>query len=208
MIIIKMIKKTIGILGGSFDPPHIAHVRLAQIAQKYCDEIWIVPCGYRDDKPWMSSYEIRYEMCKLAFRDMKICDFERGLPIVSTYILMRDINEQYPEENFYFIIGTDLLISLDTWTYYEELVSCTNFLVFHREGVAMNEKCSEYLVRENFRDTGENVQIELSSTFVRESIKESRRKSLPDERLKDLIKEIIGIDQVAEVVYRHNLYLC
>ena len=61
--------KTICILGGSFDPPTLAHTMVAQNVLKLglCDEVRLLPCGPRPDKPSLkTSVEDRYKMTELA----------------------------------------------------------------------------------------------------------------------------------------------
>ena len=57
--------KRVGVLGGSFDPPTVAHLQVAAEAYNKLsfDEIWIVPCGYRPDKTHISEPRHRLAMC-------------------------------------------------------------------------------------------------------------------------------------------------
>jgi len=68
------IKKKIAVLGGSFDPPTIAHVQCAAEVYNNCDdvdEVWIIPCGDgRDDKSLKTPGFHRLEMLKLILRDI------------------------------------------------------------------------------------------------------------------------------------------
>ena len=72
-------KIKVGILGGSFDPPTISHLQMASetINLKIVDEIWMIPCGSRNDKPSLLAVEHRLEMVKHAVKDF----FPRDFPI-------------------------------------------------------------------------------------------------------------------------------
>ena len=78
----------VGILGGSFDPPTISHLQMASetINLKIVDEIWMIPCGYRDDKPKLLRAEQRLELCQKAVDDF----FPRNFPIKINDIEIRN----------------------------------------------------------------------------------------------------------------------
>ena len=87
------------------------------------DEVWIVPCGLRPDKPHISKPEIRLEMIKLAVKDffpldtpLKIdpIEVENG-PSIPTKYLLNQYQEEHPDFEFLFVCGTDLISSLHWW---------------------------------------------------------------------------------------------
>lgn len=115
-------KKLIGIMGGTFDPVHHAHLALARQAyeQFSLDEIWMLPNGNpphkRDSR--QADMEHRMEMVRLAIRDipyLKLCDVEQsGQGYHYTYETLRYLNRQYPDTVFYFIMGADSF-EFDNW---------------------------------------------------------------------------------------------
>lgn len=116
-------KRRIGIMGGTFDPVHNAHLTLAGQAyeQFSLDEIWMLPNGNpphkRDTR--QADMECRMEMLRLAIRDipyLKLCDVEEsGREYHYTYETLKRLNRRYPDTQFYFIMGADSLFDFDKW---------------------------------------------------------------------------------------------
>mmetsp|Transcript_131533 Transcript_131533/g.281174 ORF Transcript_131533/g.281174 Transcript_131533/m.281174 type:complete len:590 (+) Transcript_131533:52-1821(+) len=123
-------RKRVAIYGGAFDPVTNSHLTCAaQIVHSKCaDEVWLVPCGPRPDKPGLTTSPMdRFCMCKVAVNTV----FTIHLPIkVSrvecfseqafyTYDLLCTLRKDYPMCDFKFIIGSDWLqpgTDLATWT--------------------------------------------------------------------------------------------
>ena len=76
---IKFKKRKIGIMGGSFNPPTLDHLRMASEALNLggLDEVWMVPCGSRPDKPSLRPAKERLKMVQLAIED----SFPKDFPI-------------------------------------------------------------------------------------------------------------------------------
>ena len=202
-----MHKRTVAILGGSFDPPHGGHVELASKAQLLVDEVWVVPCGYREDKPQLTSFDIRYQMCMAVFRQFKVMDFERGRPNTPTYYLMKELHEQFQELSFYFIIGTDLLKQMQGWHEFEKLIIEFNFLVFNRPGIEVSEDISNsYLRNPNFLKSDEVMETDMSSTFIRNAIREARNSCTDESDLRKILSDVIHQECLSNIIIEHNLY--
>lgn len=138
--------KTIAVLGGSFDPITNSHVVSAsEIIHAGCaDEVWIVPCGPRPDKPDLrTSYAHRLQMCHLAVNTtfgssfpVKVCDIEMLEDrAMATFDLMQKLHDEYPDKQFSFVIGSDLWADLGSWDQGKRmwwlLLEC-KWLVFNR----------------------------------------------------------------------------
>ena len=116
-------KRHIGIMGGTFDPVHHAHLILAERAYEQCalDETWMLPNGNpphkRDTR--QADMECRMEMLRLAIQNipyLKLCDMERSASAYHyTYETLQRLNEQHPDTVFYFIMGADSLFEFDNW---------------------------------------------------------------------------------------------
>ena len=131
----------IGILGGSFDPIHNGHLNMALKAyeQYHLDEVWLIPNGnapHKDTKK-MADAKDRLTMCELVAKEytfLKACDIE----IISkeysyTYITVTKLQEQYPDYEFYFIMGADSLDYFDRWRKPEIIASICKILVINRD---------------------------------------------------------------------------
>lgn len=99
----------IGILGGAFDPPHIAHVAMAEaaIVQFHLDELIVVPTGKAWHKPRdLSNGEHRAAMAKLAFshlRQARVDEIELHREGASyTIDTLRSLSDQYPDAQFFY----------------------------------------------------------------------------------------------------------
>ncbi len=114
----------IGIFGGTFNPPHLGHVRAAAAAvqELALDRILIIPTATPPHKPMAvgsASAQDRLEMTHLAFADhprAQVLDLELRRPGKSyTSQTLRQLAAQYPEATLYLLMGTDMFLSLDSW---------------------------------------------------------------------------------------------
>src|SRR5580658_1402932 len=105
----------IGLLGGSFDPPHLGHSLLALsfLALEPIDELWIIPCQNHAFKGCLNSFEQRFDMCKLAFsriNNIRVLDLENSIDPPNYTIKTLDlILSKRPDLNLFFAIGSDLI---------------------------------------------------------------------------------------------------
>ena len=176
---ISILNMKIAVLGGSFDPITNAHIHIACeiINFEHADEVWMIPCGLRQDKPSLVTSTLhRFTMCNLAIDTrlpskfpIKVSDIEIGREqALSTYDLLGQLKEQYPEHEFYFVIGTDLVDEIQKWksgglnNAGNKLIDENKFLVVNRPGSKWSSK-----LHTNFKLVGLNSGQELSSTEVR-----------------------------------------
>ncbi|MFN3568553.1 MAG: nicotinate-nicotinamide nucleotide adenylyltransferase, partial [Caldimicrobium sp.] len=103
----------IGLLGGTFDPPHIAHLRIAEETREafQLDEIWFIPAGYPPHKARPEApYENRLEMLKISIKDnpfFKCLDLEREEKPSYTLKTLEKLHFLYPHYKFYLLLGWD-----------------------------------------------------------------------------------------------------
>lgn len=173
----------LGIFGGTFSPPHIGHVRaLSAFAEALSlDKILVVPTFVPPHKEYneeASSAE-RLEMCTLAFshiENVEISDMEirRGGKSY-TYLTLEELSGDDVE--LYFLCGTDMLLTLDTWKRFERVFELATICYVRREGCCevtsrIAEKVAEY--REKWKAKIMPIEasvIEISSTELRSGIK-------------------------------------
>lgn len=173
------------IFGGSFDPVHKGHVNLVQqiYDKTELDEIIIMPTAISPFKQNMerkpASASDRLEMCRLAFADMSfvtVSDYEISLSEVSyTVNTIRHFHNLYPNDNLFFIMGSDMLLSFEKWRNFEEILSmCTLIAASREDGETDIQELAAQA--ENLRKYGNVMLIrtdayEVSSTEIREKIK-------------------------------------
>ncbi|TSC53920.1 MAG: nicotinate-nucleotide adenylyltransferase [Microgenomates group bacterium LiPW_16] len=133
-------KKTIAIFGGSFDPPHVGHITLIKqvFASSVVDEVWLVPNFSHNWKKTIASPDHRFKMCQLLKNDkVKACDIEvrRG---GKSYAIdtVRELKKKYPDYQFYWLAGKDLLKELPKWKDPEALKKEIEFIAFPKTNIS------------------------------------------------------------------------
>jgi len=129
----------IGIFGGAFDPPHRAHVALAQLAvtQLKLDHLRIIPTGQAWHKPRrLSAASHRLAMARLAFADVAgaVVDERetRRTGPSYTFETLRELRAEAPAAQWYLIIGADQARDLTGWQQWQEIVQSATICVADR----------------------------------------------------------------------------
>ena len=132
--------RRIGVFGGTFNPPHVAHYRLALEAVRECalDEVIIMPTFLPPHKQTelLLPGEVRMELCKLTFTDrcFSFSDYELNQGGKSyTVKTLRHLKALYPGDRLFLIIGSDMLLSFDRWFRWQEILSLCTLIVLSRE---------------------------------------------------------------------------
>lgn len=185
----------IAVLGGRFDPPHWGHFWVArQVLEKGpdIDEIWLMPVY---SHPWKKSVALpqdRFNMVSfLETEGIRASDIEimRG-GISYTIETIRYLKENYTKHNFYWVVGSDALSDFAKWRQAQKLATLIPFLVFPRSGYPI--KILPFGMKRI--DGAETVQTNLSSTHIRERLKNNL--------------SIYGLvpEKVEEYIRKKNLY--
>ena len=169
--------KKIGIYSGSFNPIHHGHVMLANYLVEFSDldELWFVvtPQNPLKKKADLLDDDERLKMVQLAIGDdprFVVSDIEMHLPTPSyTINTLTALSKQYPDSQFVFICGMDSLQNLKNWREYQKILDNYELLVFPREGYDGGELAGYPSVT-----ILKTPILEISSTFIRQCIKEGR----------------------------------
>ena len=134
-----------GILGGSFDPPHQGHTDLAKVALKLklADRIFVIPCSDHPFHKSLSPFSNRFNMCQAAFKNENVCvvNIEDKLPKPSyTIQTIEWLHEARPDLNLKLLMGSDLLPKLPTWERIDDLKNICKLTVFKRTGFKLHQK--------------------------------------------------------------------
>lgn len=131
----------VGILGGSFDPPHLGHIAMAEVASEFLklDEVVFVPASTQWQKTHHAPADVRAHMTQLAISNhpkwkLSFVDLDRGGETY-TYQTSLELKKIYPDDQLFFILGSDSANSLSTWKEAELLASSTKFAVLKRFGI-------------------------------------------------------------------------
>lgn len=184
----------IGILGGSFDPIHNGHIHMALSACQCfaLDEVWLIPAGHspNKDEHTMTDVKHRYQMCELAAQSdihlrvsrIEIDSAERSY----TYRTLEKLTAQYPQNQFYFIMGGDSLDYFERWMHPEIIAELCTILVLPRkpfDKAAMIDKIKQLtqLFQADIRLI-ESAEYPISSTEIRTRLlgHQSRENDFPD----------------------------
>lgn len=166
----EIITKKVGIVGGTFDPPHIGHLIIAdQILHRYqLQEIWFMPNylpPHKEKTSNTSAYD-RLRMLELAIEDhpsfkIETIELERDGKSY-TYDTMRLLKKREPNTEFFFIIGADMVEFLPNWYKIEELIKLVRFIGVNRP---------EYQTKTAYPiDIVTIPDVYISSSMIREKI--------------------------------------
>lgn len=177
----------IGIYGGSFNPVHNGHIHLALTAVRELglDKVYLVPSGispHRSSDEYVSG-EDRLAMLKLAGKvheKLEVCDFELKQPGRSyTIYTVEYFRQCFPDDQLYLLVGSDMLLSFDTWNRYEDILrEVTLAVVSRNEGdLEALEKKSEELRKYGEITVIREAPVVVSSTEIRKKIAKNENSS-------------------------------
>jgi nicotinate-nucleotide adenylyltransferase len=132
----------IGLFGGSFDPPHVAHQLVCTLALSVgrMDQVWLVPCfRHAFEKP-LAPFEDRLAMCRLAAAPfgerVHVCDAERDLGGVSrTLVTLEHLIGLHPGHRWVLVVGADILEETPRWHAWDRIQELCELFVVGRAGV-------------------------------------------------------------------------
>ena len=144
----------IGIMGGTFDPVHNGHLMLGHAAYETfsLDQIWFMPNGnppHKKSETIKSTAEDRMKMTSLAiapFPEFVLQPYEALRAEVScSYQTMEHFSKIYPDDEFYFIIGADSLMAIETWIHPERIFPTCTILATYRNEVKTKEEMNRQI---------------------------------------------------------------
>ena len=201
--------RKIGIMGGTFDPIHNAHLVLAECSYEQfgLDIVLFMPSKnppHKNEKK-IESKEHRSNMIKVGIEDnshFEFSDFElRRQGLTYTVDTLTMLNDMYKDTTFYFIMGEDSLFSLETWKNPEQLFKLANIIIarrgFHDEQIIIDRIAyleSKYQTKSI--KLLESPISNLSSNFIRSNVKKNKS-----------IKYYVP-KKVEEYIYQNKLYIC
>ena len=135
--------KHVGLLGGSFDPPHRGHLYISMEAKKILslDEIWwlVTPQNpLKISKP--ATYQERFKNCKKITKGtpIKIKEIEKKIDSQFTYQTLNYILKHYSGIKFFWLMGADNLINFHKWQNWRKIFSEISIVIFKRHGYNNN----------------------------------------------------------------------
>lgn len=191
----------IGVYGGSFNPCHLMHKKLVTnlLDNNYFDRIVIIPTGNYYRKSNLLKGEERIKLLEIMFKDnprVIICDYEFKNNLICTYRSMDYLQNMYKGDELYFILGSDNLLSFNTWKRYEYLLDTYNLLVIKRKNVDVSKELEIY---SKYKGKLECLDLDL------DGISSSEIRDILDGDNKELAKNYLDID-VYNYIIEKGLY--
>ena len=202
--------KRYGIIGGTFDPIHNAHLYIAYEAKEQLDldEVIFMPAGKQPLKAdnIVTDSKLRYEMVKIAtepFKEFSVSNYEiekGGLSF--TYETLQYFKGKSESENegieLFFITGADCLISIEKWKDVQKIFSLATFVVFARDGISKKEMIEKKQIIEE-KYNGKIIildlkELEISSTDIRARVNQNKR------------IDFFVPPKVVDIIYEKGLY--
>ncbi|WP_130471762.1 nicotinate-nucleotide adenylyltransferase [Candidatus Magnetaquicoccus inordinatus] len=145
----------IGILGGSFDPPHYGHLRpaLEAMEQLALEAVFFLPSGAHPLKDTNRATDVahRVAMTRLAIQEQsgfELCELDANRPGISyTVDTLRILNERFPLGELIFLMGSDLLAEVHRWKNWPEIMHWAHIGLLERPGHAVTKAEQQVLER-------------------------------------------------------------
>ena len=202
-----IIRKKIGIMGGTFDPIHVGHLILGEKAyeQLNLDKVWFMPSGnppHKRNRAGRAEDIQRVTMVEKAIAgnphfELSLIEMhEEGYSY--TYRTLEMLKKENPDTDYYFIIGADSLYNLETWMEPERICRACTMVVATRNHTS-SDKLNKTMNDMSRRFGGkfirlDTLNIDISSELIRQWLKEhqSIRYYVPDD--------------VIQYIYKNNIY--
>ncbi len=166
----------IGLLGGSFNPPHLGHIHISNLAIKYLnlDEVWWIPTAKNPlkDPNIYENYENRVEKCRIITKNYDKIKIQVDDEIYSEK-LVRKLRDNFKNEDFYWIMGADNFERLHEWENFIEMIKMVPFGVFARENYLEkieNSEAFKIIKKQNLINRlliFASEKLDISSTQIR-----------------------------------------
>ena len=173
----KLFKKNIrvGILGGTFDPPHMGHLHISKIALKKLKLkklMWVVTKkNPLKQKPYLSTKERINLSKKMTKKEKKIFVryFDDKIKSINTFNLLKYIKKKNKKTKLFFLIGADNLAKFHKWNRWKEIPKLATIVIFPRKDYSiksLNLIASKKLNKKDFIYIN-SKKINISSSLIR-----------------------------------------
>ena len=168
-------KKKIGILGGTFDPPHIGHLHISKIALnklKLDCVMWVITKQNPLKKKPYFNLKARIKMSEAIIKKEKNIFVEYLDNIIksnSTFKLLNFLSKKNANTKLFFLMGADNLVNFHKWEKWEKILKLSKIVVFARSNFSkksLNAIVSKKIKKNNFIYI-DSKKINVSSTLIK-----------------------------------------
>ena len=168
----------IGIYGGTFNPPHIGHIRAAEYAAEALEleKVLLIPSCIAPHKALPAGSptpEQRLEMLRLSAGDkLEVCDVEINRGGTSfTFETVEQLHSQYPDKELVLLMGTDMFLSFQSWREPERILRHASIGVFYRGSAGEVEQIEAQ--RESIEKKGAKVYLVKNPILIAYNVDKS-----------------------------------
>jgi len=186
----------LGILGGTFDPIHCGHLRMAEYCRNklHLDKIYFIPAGNPPHKKPHIPYDLRVRMLHMAlngnlhFEIKELEKQEHARNYTYTYYTLQELKKKHPNDELFFLLGEDSVAEISTWFKYNELLNLAQFVIVSRPADPKNHSNNFSFSRE--LSYLEMPTIDISSQCIRNMCSKGQSiKRLVPKKVEDFIKK-------------------
>ena len=166
----------IGLLGGTFNPPHLAHLRIAEEAREVCglERVLFIPAADPPHKrvAGETPFEERCRMVALAIDGNAAFELSRieGERPGKSYSIdtLTELRARHPADDLHFIVGSDSFLEIETWHRYRDILRGCSLIVVERPGgvIERPDEALPVAMRPEFVYTAASRRLEHVSTGV------------------------------------------
>ena len=165
----------IGILGGTFDPPHKGHLRISQIAKKKLNLkkiIWAITKKNPFKKKSYFDLNKRIKLSRILTKKqkyIKVMFFEKKINSNKTINLIKYFKSKIKKKEIYFLLGADNLLNFHKWDNWKKIPKICKIVVFDRNG--FKAKAKKSIAYKTIKNKGltyvEFKKVNISSSKIR-----------------------------------------
>lgn len=173
----------IGLFGGTFDPIHLGHLIVMENVLNIMnlDKIIILPSSnppHKQDKD-KTDVKLRVDMVKKAIKNNNriiLSTFEANSnEVIYSYQTINYFKGKYPTDKFYYIMGEDSFMNIESWKNYKDLLK-ENLIVFARSSIDSQSSLVKKVKETNKENIHliKNLNINISSTLIRNLLRDGK----------------------------------
>lgn len=170
----------IGILGGSFNPPHLGHIHITNLAIKKLglNQVWWIPTAHNPlkDISIYEDYSARYKKCQIITKDCKKIRLKK-FDEIQTINLIKKLQRKYKNHQFFWIMGADSLNRFHEWNDFKKLMKLLPIAIFNRDKFLPKiSQAKSFKIYQKLRQFDQKLpklsrfrtkNLDISSTYIR-----------------------------------------